>query len=162
MHACAASRPARSCIPACCSLASASLPLRSCSPCIIRPPRPRPSSHPRPPLLSPARINGFSHLNLTKLDVLSGLPDIRVGVAYTTKDGRRLSASVPADIGDLEDVTVEFETLPGWSEDISAARSWGELPAAARTYVERVEALVGVPIKWIGVGPGRDAIVVKG
>jgi adenylosuccinate synthase len=54
-----------------------------------------------------------------------------------------------------------YETLPGWKADISKARTWQDLPAAARSYVERCEQLLGVPIKWIGVGPGRDAIVVK-
>jgi hypothetical protein len=54
-----------------------------------------------------------------------------------------------------------YETLPGWKADISKVRTWQDLPAAARAYVERCEQLLGVPIKWIGVGPGRDAIVVK-
>jgi adenylosuccinate synthase len=58
-------------------------------------------------------------------------------------------------------VEVVYETLPGWQSDISGARTWDQLPPAARAYVERVEQLVGVPIKWIGVGPGRDALVVK-
>jgi adenylosuccinate synthase len=58
-------------------------------------------------------------------------------------------------------VEVTYETLPGWESDISQCRAWQDLPPAARSYVERVEQLVGVPIKWIGVGPGRDAIVEK-
>lgn len=56
---------------------------------------------------------------------------------------------------------VEYETLPGWRCDIGSVRTWEDLPQAARDYVERIQELVGVPIKWIGVGPGRDAIVVK-
>lgn len=56
---------------------------------------------------------------------------------------------------------VQYETLPGWLSDIGSVRRWEDLPATARQYVERVEELVGVPIRWIGVGPGRDAIVVK-
>jgi adenylosuccinate synthase len=58
-------------------------------------------------------------------------------------------------------VQVVYETLPGWKQDISGVRQWADLPKAAQEYVQRVEDLVGVPIKWIGVGPGRDAIVVK-
>lgn len=106
------------------------------------------------------RINGFTHLNLTKLDVLSTLPEIKLGVGYRTTSGELLT-SVPADLEVLEGVTVEYETMPGWQTDISKVRSWEDMPAAARAYVERVEELLGVHIKWIGVGPGRDAIVIK-
>lgn len=84
----------------------------------------------------------------------------QVGVAYKLK-GKTLTNSMPASIEDLESVEVQYETLPGWQSDISQARSWEQLPPAAQRYVQRVEELVGVPIKWIGVGPGRDAIVVK-
>ena len=56
---------------------------------------------------------------------------------------------------------VVYEDLPGWRSDISGARSWDDLPAEAKAYIARVEALVGVPCAWIGVGPGRDAIVTQ-
>lgn len=82
-------------------------------------------------------------------------------MAYKTPDGKRHTSSMPADIPSLEAAEVEYETLPGWCRDISNVREWADLPAAARAYVERCEALAGVPIKWIGVGPGRDAVVVK-
>lgn len=84
----------------------------------------------------------------------------QVGVAYKI-NGKTLTSSVPASIEDLEKLEVVYETLPGWKSDISQARSWSDLPAAAQNYVEKVEQLVGVPIRWIGVGPGRDAIVEK-
>ena len=51
--------------------------------------------------------------------------------------------------------------LPGWQSDISSVRSYSELPQAARHYVERIEGLVGVPVHYIGVGPGRDALIYK-
>ena len=54
-----------------------------------------------------------------------------------------------------------YEELPGWSEDISGARAFGELPRAARRYVERVEELLGVPILLIGVGPGREQTIAR-
>lgn len=107
------------------------------------------------------RINGFTHLNLAKLDVLDQLSEVKVGVAYKLPDGEVVTSSVPADLDLLEAAEVQYETLPGWQADISQARQWEDLPENARKYVERVEQLVGVPIKWIGVGPGRDAIVVK-
>ncbi|KAK9819397.1 hypothetical protein WJX81_005112 [Elliptochloris bilobata] len=110
-----------------------------------------------PALRYATRINGLTALNLTKLDVLSDLPTIRLGVGYRL-DGRELP-SVPADLDSLERLEVVYEELPGWQSDISAVRLWEDLPAAARSYIARIEELVGVPCKWIGVGPGRDAIV---
>lgn len=107
-----------------------------------------------------SRINGLTHLNMTKLDVLSGLDEVKVGVRYRAQDGTNLR-SVPADLETLEHVTVEYETVPGWKTDISKCRKWEELPLAARDYIQRVEDLAGVFIQWIGVGPGRDAIVEK-
>ncbi|PRQ15776.1 putative adenylosuccinate synthase [Rosa chinensis] len=100
------------------------------------------------------QINGFSSLNLTKLDVLSDFPAIQLGVAYKTSDGTPIK-SFPGDLRLLEQVKVKYEVLPGWNTDISNVRSYSELPKAARQYVERIEELVGVPIHYIGVGPGR-------
>lgn len=56
---------------------------------------------------------------------------------------------------------VEYEVLPGWKTDISSIRNYADLPVAARRCVERIEELVGVPIHYIGVGPGRDALIMK-
>jgi len=92
---------------------------------------------------------------------MTQLVTTQVGVGYKLPSGKVLSGSVPADIHDLEQVEVQYETLPGWQSDISNVRQWDDLPEAAKQYVVRVEQLVGVPIKWIGVGPGRDAIVIK-
>jgi len=106
------------------------------------------------------QINGFSSLNLTKLDVLSDLPEIRLGVSYKHINGTPIK-SFPADLRLLEQLKVEYEVLPGWKCDISSIRNYADLPLAARTYVERIEELVGVPIHYIGIGPGRDALIVK-
>eukprot|EP00252_Welwitschia_mirabilis_P019667 TRINITY_DN4611_c0_g3_i1.p1 TRINITY_DN4611_c0_g3~~TRINITY_DN4611_c0_g3_i1.p1 ORF type:complete len:509 (-),score=107.72 TRINITY_DN4611_c0_g3_i1:162-1688(-) len=106
------------------------------------------------------QINGFSALNLTKLDVLSGLPKIKLGIAYKGPDGNLLP-SFPGDLELLQNVEVVYEELPGWKEDISSVRRYQDLPSAACNYVERIENLVGVPIHYIGVGPGRDALIVK-
>jgi len=105
------------------------------------------------------QINGFTHINLTKLDVLSKLPEIKVGVGYKV-DGKVLT-SVPSDLGTLERAEVEYITLPGWQEDISTCREWSELPLNARKYVEQIEELTGTPCTFIGVGPGRDAMIFK-
>ncbi|OMO70263.1 Adenylosuccinate synthetase [Corchorus olitorius] len=106
------------------------------------------------------QINGFSSLNLTKLDVLSDLPEIKLGVAYKQPDGTPVQ-SFPGDLRLLEQLKVEYEVLPGWKCDISSARSYSDLPKAARQYVERIEELVGTPVHYIGVGPGRDALIYK-
>ncbi|KAM1734550.1 hypothetical protein ACFX11_020008 [Malus domestica] len=121
------------------------------------------------------QINGFSSLNLTKLDVLSDLPKIQLGVAYKQKDGTPIK-SFPSDLRDLEQLEacpclsllfgydmmfVDYEELPGWESDISSVRNYSDLPQAARQYVETIEELLGVPVHYIGVGPGRDALIYK-
>ncbi|XP_044468843.1 adenylosuccinate synthetase 2, chloroplastic-like [Mangifera indica] len=106
------------------------------------------------------QINGFSSLNLTKLDVLSEFHEIQLGVAYKQVDGTPVK-SFPADLLSLEQMKVEYEVLPGWKSDISSIRNYSDLPKAARQYVERIEELVGVPVHYIGVGPGRDALIYK-
>ncbi|CAM6022684.1 unnamed protein product, partial [Sphagnum balticum] len=105
-------------------------------------------------------INGFTALNLTKLDVLSGLSEVKLGVTYRNADGIQIR-SFPSDLSVLEQVQVDYEVLPGWNKDITNVRSYQELPVEARRYVERIEELVGLPIHYIGVGPGRDALIVK-
>jgi len=105
------------------------------------------------------RINGLTHINLTKLDCLDALETIKLGTEYHI-DGKPLP-SIPADLSTLEAVDVVYEDIPGWQTDISKCRSWDELPANAKSYIARIEELVGVKCKWIGVGPGRDAIVVQ-
>ena len=105
------------------------------------------------------RINGLTHINLTKLDVLDHLETIQLGTKYKV-DGKELP-SLPGDLSTLEAVEVEYEQIPGWQTDISKIRTWNELPENAIKYIARIEELVGVKCKWIGVGPGRDAIVVQ-
>lgn len=106
-----------------------------------------------------ARINGLTHINLTKLDVLSDMDTLQLGMAYNV-NGRRLT-TVPAQLEVLEAVTVEYEELPGWKSDISNVRQWDDLPENAQRYVQRVQDILKIQCKWIGVGPGRDAIVLQ-
>ncbi|KAG9127533.1 hypothetical protein FRC07_012549 [Ceratobasidium sp. 392] len=107
------------------------------------------------------RVNGYDSLNLTKLDVLDGMKEIKVGVSYFL-DGKELEG-FPANLDLLErpGFEVKYETLPGWSEPITEVREWDKLPKNCRAYVEFIENSLGVPIKWIGVGPDRDAMIVK-
>jgi len=105
-------------------------------------------------------INGYTSINLTKLDVLSGLKDIPLGIAYK-QNGKYLD-SMPACLHDLKDVEVEYEIMPGWVEDISKCRRFEDLPENCRKYVLRIEQIVGVPIRWIGVGPNRLDVIDRG
>ncbi len=107
-----------------------------------------------------AMLNGLTHLALTKLDVLSGLGPLRVCVGYVDARGASVD-EVPAGAEELAAMVPIYEELPGWDEDISACRSWEALPPACRGYVTRVEALVGVPVGALGVGPGREAIIAR-
>jgi len=105
-------------------------------------------------------LNGYDSLNLTKLDVLTGLETIRVGVEYTVRGKTLPPAYMPPDLDELGDVEVVYEDFPGWTEDISKCASFEDLPANARTYVRALEAAVGCPISYVGVGPGRDDMFV--
>lgn len=102
-------------------------------------------------------LNDYSALALTKLDVLSNLDEIKVGKAYTL-DGKILD-SPPTNANKLSKVQVIYDTLKGWKKDISSIRRFDELPIEAQEYVNYIERAVEVPIKWIGVGKERDAII---
>ena len=106
-----------------------------------------------------SRINGITDLVLTKLDVLSGLERIPVCVAYDV-DGERVE-EIPVNQTDFHHAKPIYEEFPGWSEDISGAREFADLPPNARSYVEALEAMSGTRISAIGVGADRDAIVVR-
>lgn len=105
-----------------------------------------------------ARVNGFSGVALTRLDVLSGLNEVRICTGYRLPDGT-LTDEYPADTDLLDHVTAEYETLPGWEDDIHAARTMEELPETARAYCGRVAELLGVPVALISVGAERQDLV---
>jgi len=98
------------------------------------------------------RLNGLDELVLTKLDVLSGLPQIKVCVAYEI-DGRRVDAPPPEG---LDRVRPVYEDIAGFSGDLGACRGIEDLPEGARKYIARVEELVGCRIGVVSVGPGRE------
>jgi adenylosuccinate synthase len=102
-------------------------------------------------------INGYTALNITKLDVLDQLPEIKVAVAYKY-NGKTLE-SFPEDLSVCEKVEVEYKTLKGWQKDISGVRRYDDLPQEAKEYLRFIEEFVGVPVKWVGVGPGREAML---
>lgn len=102
-------------------------------------------------------LNGFTAINLTKLDVLNSLPRLKIGIAYKY-NGKKIRA-FPSDLRVLESCAVEYRELPGWQEDISAAKTFRDLPKNAQNYVKTIEELIGCPIKFIGTGKGRDALL---
>ncbi len=105
------------------------------------------------------RLNHFTGLALTKLDILSGMDEISVCVGYRLDD--KQIKTVPPHCDDYALVEPIYEVLPGWSEDISRCRTFDELPLNAQTYVEFLQTQVGARIGWIGVGADRDAIIVR-
>lgn len=105
------------------------------------------------------RVNGITDYFLTKLDVLSSLETIPICVAYEV-DGVRVD-EMPMTQTDVHHAKPIYEEMPGWSEDISGARTFEELPVAAQNYVLRLEELSGAFISCIGVGPGRDETIVR-
>jgi adenylosuccinate synthase len=105
-----------------------------------------------------ARVNGVTGFVLTKLDVLTGLDRVPVCVAYDV-DGVRHD-EMPVNQTDFHHARPILEELPGWTEDITGCRTLEELPANARAYIQRVEELSGAPMSVVGVGPGRDEIIV--
>jgi adenylosuccinate synthase len=98
-------------------------------------------------------INGISGLCITKLDVLDGLPEIRVCTGYEL-DGREIEV-LPLDADEVERCRPVYETLPGWSETTAGLTNWELLPVNARRYLERVQALTGTPIDMVSTGPDR-------
>jgi len=106
-------------------------------------------------------LNGYSSINITKLDILNELAEIKIGTKY--KIGKRVLdyGEMPSTMGELEQVEVEYETVPGWQSDISLCKTYEELPQTCKDYLKRIEDLVQVPISWIGVGPDRDQMLLK-
>ena len=104
------------------------------------------------------RLNGLTGIALTKLDVLTGLPKIRVCTAY--RAGTALLHHFPASLKVMESLEPVWEEFEGWQEPVSGARSVGDLPANARRYMERLEELVETEIIITSIGPDRDQTIL--
>ncbi|CCH41827.1 adenylosuccinate synthase [Wickerhamomyces ciferrii] len=104
-------------------------------------------------------INGYTSLNITKLDVLDTFKEIQVAVSYSI-DGKKLN-SFPEDLIRLGKVDVEYKTLPGWESDITKIKNYEDLPENAKKYLKFIEDYLNVPIEWVGTGPGRDSMLSK-
>ncbi|MGE5636793.1 MAG: adenylosuccinate synthase [Nocardioidaceae bacterium] len=108
-----------------------------------------------------ARVNGLTGLVLTKLDVLTGIDPLSVAVRYLAPEGATFE-SFPYHQSILHKARGELVELPGWSEEISGARSTEELPRNAQAYLDFVSDFVGIPIVMVGVGPGREEMIWTG
>ena len=106
-----------------------------------------------------ARINGLTQFAITKMDVLSGFEELKVCVGYEV-NGRRLD-HFPDNLETLGECQPVYETLPGWSEDVTAVRTFNDLPANAQRYIEFITETTNIPISYISVGPGRDQVIQK-
>jgi adenylosuccinate synthase len=103
-------------------------------------------------------LNRFSSIAVTKLDVLDGMPSLRICTAYRLGDERYDTVPITPL---LERVTPEYEEMPGWMQSTSRAKSWDDLPQEARAYLERIERLVGAPIGIVSVGKDREETIVE-
>ncbi|TSE21577.1 Adenylosuccinate synthetase [Tepidimonas alkaliphilus] len=105
-----------------------------------------------------AQVNGLSGLCITKLDVLDGLPELKLCVGYRL-DGREIDL-LPLGADEIARCEPIYETLPGWSEPTAGITRYEDLPANARRYLERIEAAIGVPIHVISTSPDRDHTIL--
>jgi len=107
-----------------------------------------------------ARVSGSTEIALMLLDVLSGIDPLQVAIAYE-RDGKRIR-EFPASLVELERMRPVYAALPGWREPITAVKSWLDLPAAARRYVEYLCEQLGLPVSIVSVGPDREQTILTG
>jgi adenylosuccinate synthase len=106
-----------------------------------------------------ARLNGIDGIVITLLDVLGKLPELKVCTGY--KVGGKTLKEFPDDPAALQEAKPILESLEPWTEDISGARSFKQLPRATRAYVRRVEEIIGIPMRMISVGPDREQTIFR-
>jgi adenylosuccinate synthase len=104
------------------------------------------------------RVNGLDGLAITKLDVLTGFPEVKIATAY--RCGDRTFQEMPSDLETLERCEAVYESMPGWTEKLSGARRWEDLPRTAQAYLERIAKLTGVKIVAVSVGAERGETIV--
>ncbi len=102
-------------------------------------------------------LNGFAGLAITKLDVLDGMSELKICTGYRFPSGE-VTRRMP-DPASLDSVEPVYETWPGWDQTTRDARRWDGLPVAAQRYLRRIEELTGAPIRWVSVGPEREAMI---
>jgi len=101
---------------------------------------------------------GITGIALTKLDVLDGLPELKICTGYRLDD--KILKRLPAGAANQAGVKPIYESLPGWSGSTRGARSWADLPAEAVKYVRRVEELIGCPVSMVSTSPEREDVIL--
>lgn len=104
-------------------------------------------------------VNGFTHVAVTKLDILDDFDYLEVGKSYL-RNKQQLD-SFPASCDELAEVEVEYIKIPGWKESTQNVKKFEDLPLNAKKYIQLIEELVGVKVRWIGVGQSRSSIIIK-
>ncbi len=104
------------------------------------------------------RLNGLAGLAITKLDVLTGIPTLKIAVAYQC--GKDQMTAVPPELKALEACEPIYQEFPGWEEDLRGIRRFDDLPENTRRYLHAVEDMAGVPLSIVSVGPGRDETIL--
>lgn len=105
------------------------------------------------------RVNGITHIAVTRMDTLGGLGPVRICTGY--RKGDHVITDFPARLQDLEGCQPIYEELPGWTDDITDVRRFEDLPVEAQNYIRRIEELTGTPVALIGVGARRDQTIVR-
>ncbi|MHC4798418.1 MAG: adenylosuccinate synthetase, partial [Planctomycetota bacterium] len=106
-----------------------------------------------------ARLSGLTHVAIMHMDTLSGMEKVGICTGYKTPEGKDIG--FVSDSLVLEKVKPVIEYMPGWKEDLRKARSIDQLPPTARAYLDRLEALIGVPIAIVSVGPERTQTLIR-
>lgn len=108
-------------------------------------------------------LNAFSSLNITKLDCLDDLETIKIATGYKLPNGNMLrKGSFPSTLEELAGVEVQYETLPGWRTSTRGITKFADLPSNAKAYIKAIEQHTGVPVAYIGTGPGREEMITRG
>ncbi len=104
-------------------------------------------------------VNNYSAINLTKIDCLTGIDTLKIGIKYLRND--KELESFPASLNVLQECTVEYIEMQGWQEDISNCKTFEELPINCQNYIKKLEELMKCKIKYIGVGVRRDQMITR-
>lgn len=104
-------------------------------------------------------INGYTCICVTKLDILDQFPEVKLAIGYTL-NGKPIDY-FPSNASDLEKVEVEYLKMPGWQQCTENIRNFKDLPQNAKNYIIKIEEILDVPVRWIGVGKGRESIIIK-
>lgn len=106
------------------------------------------------------QVNGLDGLAITKLDVMDGLDEVKICVAYQHKKTGERTTQFPSQLSVLQEMEPVYEAMPGWKQDITGIRQYEELPVAARNYLDRLVEVSGAPISILSVGPDRNQTIV--